>query len=421
MQSISSIILKFQINTFDEFLRKVFFANILIVAIDLLLYIFFDDPINCYYLREDRFADYFKAIDSLQIVNTWEGFNFYEFNLTKNNIHHVVPPLTIFFWAVSGYIIKLNISKYTLFVLFYICPFVFLYLLRHKFKNKSKYLYLLIFSYPILISIQRGNVATLVFFFLFLSLLYRDKKLLGSILLLVISISFKITPVIFLINFYRRKISLFLKLILIVALSLVGLNFCVIFFNTLIVNTQIYNSLDFFHYLKAYNESAIENLGGLRFGSSLYMPIITIAKVLNESFFQQLISINSYGFNLFIICFIVLFSFLKNGSSGLIKLFLNNNSRLELSCISFILFMPVTADYYLLVLFIPILLIPFNVLSTLQKFCYLCLLIPKEVINTNIIIGKDLPIGAFLNPMFLILILLHSLNLLNFSKRKEYN
>jgi hypothetical protein len=80
--------------------------------------------------------------------------------------------------------------------------------------------------------------------------------------------------------------------------------------------------------------------------------------------------------------------------------------------------MPVTADYYLLLLFIPLILIPFQHFSFQKKICYFLLLLPKEIINTNIFIGKDLPIGAFVNPILLTIILFDILNLINFNKSK---
>lgn len=412
---------KLQINSFEEFLKKIFIANIFLMAIDLLLYVFFDEPINSYYLNIDRFADFLKAADSLHIVKMWEGFNFYDYNLVNKNIHHVVPPSTIFLWALSSYIVKLGISKYIVYFSLFILPFIILYIIRDKFINNSKKLYLLFFTYPILISIQRGNVATLVFFFLILSIIYSNKSKILSILYFIVSVSFKVTPFIFVIQYFKKSKIKFIKTVLIVIISLLVYNLIIINIDTKIVDTNIYNSLHFFTYLKSYNEAAIENLAGLRYGSSIYMPIITIIKVINDNIFQSFIKLNPYLFNLFLISLILILSLIKNKLSFINNLFLNIDTRLEFTCISFILFMPVTADYYLLLLFIPLLLIPFHNFTNLKKICYLLLLLPKEIINTNIFFGKDLPIGAFINPMLLILILFDILQIFNFSKAKIIN
>jgi hypothetical protein len=412
---------KIQINSFEEFIKKVFFANLVLMSIDFLLYVFFDEPINSYYLNVDRFADFLKAADSLHIVKMWNGFNFYDYNLINKNIHHVVPPSTIFLWAVSSYIVKLGISKYIIYFSFFVLPFVILYSIRDKFINNSKYLYLLFFTYPILISIQRGNVATLVFFFLILSIIYSNKNKVLSIIYFIISVSFKVTPFVFVVQYFKNSKVNFLKIFLIIIISLITYNILIINIINKIVDTKIYNSLNFFIYLKSYNEAAIENLAGLRYGSSIYMPFITIIKIINENIFQSFIKLNSYLFNLFLITILLSISLIKNNILLLNNLFLHENKRLEFICISFILFMPVTADYYLLFLFIPLLLIPFHDFSFQKKICYFLLLLPKEIINTNIFIGKDLPIGAFINPILLTIILFDILKIFKFSEKLQKN
>jgi hypothetical protein len=412
---------KIQINSFEEFIKKVFFANLVLMSIDFLLYVFFDEPINSYYLNVDRFADFLKAADSLHIVKMWNGFNFYDYNLINRNIHHVVPPSTIFLWALSSYIVKLGISKYIIYFSFFVLPFVILYSIRAKFINNSKYLYLLFITYPILISIQRGNVATLVFFFLILSIIYSNKNKVISIIYFIISVSFKVTPFVFVIQYFKNSKANFLKLFLLIIITLITYNILIINIINKIVDTKIYNSLNFFIYLKSYNEAAIENLAGLRYGSSIYMPIITIIKIINENIFQSFIKLNSYLFNFILITTLLSISLIKNNILLLNNLFLNENKRLELICISFILFMPVTADYYLLLLFIPLLLIPFHDFSFQKKICYFLLLLPKEIINTNIFIGKDLPIGAFINPVLLTIILFDILKIFNFSEKLKKN
>jgi hypothetical protein len=409
---------KFQLNSFEEFIKKVFFANLVLMSFDFLLYVFFDEPIISYYFNIDRFADFLKAADSLHIAKMWNGFNFYDYNLTNKNIHHVVPPATIFFWAISSYIVKIGISKYVVYFSFFILPFIILYSIRDKFVNNSKYLYLLIFTYPILISIQRGNVATLVFFFLTLSIIYKKKKLFLSIFYFIISVSFKVTPFIFIMQYFKNSKINFIKIFVLILITLLALNTLIVIIDTRIVDTKIYNSLNFFTYLRSYNEAAIENLAGLRYGSSIYMPITTLIKVTNENLFQSFIKLNPYLFNFLLISILLILSIIKNKLHFLNNLFFNEDIRLEFICISFILFMPVTADYYLLLLFIPLILIPFQHFSFQKKICYFLLLLPKEIINTNIFIGKDLPIGAFVNPILLTIILFDILNLINFNKSK---
>ena len=407
---------KIQITSFEDFINKVFVANLLLMSFDLLLFIFLDESINLYFFNNDRFADFFKAADSLHIVKMWNGFNFYDFNLIYNNLHHVVPPSTILLWALSSYIIKIGISKYIIYFLFFILPFIILYLIRDKFSNNSNNLYLLFFTYPILFSIQRGNVATLVFFFLILSIIYINKNKFVSIFSFIISISFKLTPFIFVIQYFNKRKVDFIKIFILIILSLSLFNYLIIIINTRIVDLKIYNSLHFFYYLKTYNESAIENLAGLRYGSSFYMPLVTIIKFFNKSLFTHFIKYNPYIFNIIIFLFLLLLSLIKNNYLFLINLFKNDYTKLELTCITFILFMPVTADYYLLLLFIPLLLIPFNHFTLNKKICYFLLLIPKELINTKIFIDKDLPIGGFINPILLTYILFEILNILNFRK-----
>ena len=402
-----------KLGSFDDFIKTVCKANLLLMAIDFLFFVFFDEPINSFFEITDRFADFLKAADSLQITKMWDGPNFYIFNLLTNHIHHVVPPATILFWALAANVVKIGVSRNVVYVVLFVLPFVIIYFLRLKFQNKSSFLYLLFFSYPVLMSIMRGNVATIVFFSLTLFLLYRHKKRLLASFFLILGVSFKITPLIFLVQFYRGQIGKFVQISILIIIGLVGFNASVIYLNNQLVLKEIYNSVDFFEYLKSYNESAIEGHSGLRFGSSIYMPLITAIGLIDFPFYLRFIKFNPYAFNAIVVGLLLIISILKHKMLVIKKLVDDEHARLEFLVVGFILFMPVTADYYLLMLFLPLLFIPFANFSNTKKLCYLFLLLPKEVVGTAFFIGKEIPIGPIVNPILLSIIFLELLQLLD--------
>jgi hypothetical protein len=400
-------------NSINSFLKTFFILNSIIFTIIVLLNVFFDIKIVAYTDYTDIFGDFLKAADSLHITKLWDGENYYDFLLEKKGIHHVVPPFTIFIWAISSYAIKYFLNKYLFYFIFFVLPLCILFIYKSlKFKN----FYILLFSYPILIAIQRGNVAILVFIFLFSSFyFFKKEKIITSIFFLILATSLKVTPLLFiLLLFDYKNIKKSIKIFLIFILTLLTFNILIIFLNKLLVNRNIYDSMNFFKYLKVYNSYAIEKLGGLRYGSSLYMPILTSFKVFSNNLFRYFTLLNPYLFNLLIF---TIFFFIKNKINS-IKYYLNDeNIKLELITICFLLFMPVTADYYLILLFLPLIFIPFSYFSNIKILAYLLLLIPKEIINTNIFIGKDLPVGAFINPILLLLILFDILKIFNFSEK----
>ena len=399
-------------NNFQNFVKYFFILNSIIFTFIILLEVFLNVNVKAYYNYNDIFGDFLKAADSLHIVKLWNGINHYDLLLEQKAVHHVVPPFTIFIWAVSSYLIKFFFNKYLFYFLIFIFPIFVIFLYK---SIKVKYFFILLLSYPILFAIQRGNVAILVFIFTFFSYYFYIKdKIILSLIFLVLATSLKVTPILFiflLLDFKKFKESF--RILFIFLLILFVFNIIIININILIVDINIYDSTNFFKYIKVYNTYAIYNFGGLFYGSSLYMPILTIIKSINNNLYHLFILINPYFFNFLI--FAIIF-FIKNNLYS-IKYYLNNKYlKLEIITICFILFMPVTGDYYLLFLFLPLIFIPFTFFSDIKKLCYLFLLIPKELINTQIIIGIELPIGAFINPILLLIILFDILNSFNSSR-----
>lgn len=406
----------FELNNFQSFIRIFFTLNSTIFTIVVLLDVFFNIKISAFSNYIDIFGDFLKAADSLHITKLWEGVNHYDLLLEQKGVHHVVPPFTIFIWALSSYLIKYLLNKYFVYFIIFILPIFILFLYK---SFKIKYFFVLLFSYPILMAIQRGNVAILVFICLFLFYFYyKEEKIYFSLFFLVLATSLKVTPLLFFILFFNfNNIKLLIKNVFIFLSMLFTFNILIIYLNPLLVDINIYDSRQFFKYIKAYNTYAIESFGGLKYGSSLYMPILTIIKIINNNLFRLFIKINPYLFNLFIFTIIY---FIKNKINSIRFYFNNDNIKLELITICFILFMPVTADYYLLLLFLPLIFIPYSYFSEIKKISYLLLLIPKEIINTKYFIGIELPIGAFINPILLLIILFDILKIFNESKAK-YN
>ncbi len=85
-----------------------------------------------------------------------------------------------------------------------------------------------------------------------------------------------------------------------------------------------------------------------------------------------------------------------------------------LASFSFILFMPVTGDYYLLMAFIPLVLFPKNRYSLGYFVAYGILLGAKNIVfldNTNI------SLQSFINPLMILLMLIAEFDLIPFIRR----
>jgi hypothetical protein len=169
--------------------------------------------------------------------------------------------------------------------------------------------------------------------------------------------------------------------------------------------------------LRSYSQNHINTLVGLIYGSSLYMPTLYLTNK-----FNFLPEIKSYEL-VIIICGIIGLCLLAKGT--IVKTYnklLDKRNFIFLSSICFVLFMPVTGDYYLLILLIPLLSFPQTQYSFGYFLVFGLLLGAKNFlfINHTEFIGNSLiPWQAFINPILLLILFIGEFDLLNIIKRDQ--
>jgi hypothetical protein len=344
--------------------------------------------------ENDIFADFFKVMDSLKIINCWDGYNPYLNNDLGLNF---LPPFSIFLYSFFATLIKLTSIRYKYFYfIFLISIFLSLFtLLKNRLSGKD--FLLLLFTYPILINIQRGNFAILVFLFLLAAFIHKENKY-KSMFFLSLSICIKITPFIFILPLLiGDTFNNILKKILLIIIFIIFINYIsIVYINYLSLN-DIYNYKLFFTSQFKYSKLMIENNGGLNFGNSFYMPF----KFILSKYFSNSVSLNKLlNFSPYSISFFLSFPFLLIFIyQSIIKKSINNLVLLEFISICFLLFTPVSADYYLIILFLPLLLNDIKYFSSFKKLLYIIILLPKVLTFNNI------TVSSFINPFLLFLLL----------------
>lgn len=359
------------------------------------------------------FNDFFEVMHYVRIADTWHLPSIY----AEKGINFL-PPFCISIYAACALLIKyLHINKYIIFLIVFFVPLGIVLKKSDLFANKSKYWFLILFSYPILFVVTRGNVAIFVFLFLVLSLLYVDKIML-SMLFLAMAVSIKVTPVIFIIYFiayYKNNIKkLFTGLLLFVAFLFL-INYLSVIFITKTVPASAYNPYNFFGSIKVYDSWMLYQFGGLGYCSSFYLPFRFLAYkgyvYWNLGFFQFLLNIKPLLINLIVVLILLLIYLYKYSLKSLFEILLDKNKMLKIASIIFILFTPITNDYYLTVLFFPLFFIPFNQFTVQEKIILFLILIPK-----NLYLNRGaLSIQVFLNPALLMALLLIVTGIYNFN------
>lgn len=302
------------------------------------------------------FNDFFEVMTYVGIIKVWDLPSIY----AEKGVNFL-PPVCISFYAVCALIIKyLSINKYILFLIAYLLPLAIILKKSPKFANKSKYWFLILFSYPILFVVTRGNVAIFVFLFLVLSILYADKIAL-SMLFLAMAVSIKVTPVIFIIYFiayYRNNIKKLFTTLLLFVTFLFLVNYLAIVLLTNTVPATAYNPYNFFNSVKVYESFMLYKFGGLAWGSSFYMPLRFLASRaydhLHLGFLQFFLDMKPLLFNLIVAIILLLIYLYKYNVKSLFVMLFDKNKMLKIASIVFILFTPIAADYYLTVLFLPL-------------------------------------------------------------------
>jgi hypothetical protein len=402
------------LNTISSFLRTMFFLVLIAsffntIATSLGL----GYPYNTFlFLPDDVFADFFKVMDALKIVKTWPGVNPYQ----QIGINHM-PPFAISIYVCMAYSIKfLGFTKATAYSLIFVLPLLILLLQSSFFSNKSRYWFLILFSYPVLIVLTRGNVAILVFVSLAFFIL-RIENIVLSMLFLAVAASLKITPVIFIIYFLVYNLNNWKKLLgglAFFVLFIAVINYVAVQLVSATVSPTVYNPLYFFSAIGKYENIYIEEFQGLGYGSSFYMAFRFVVHLLDEytrfGFFKFLLNTKPLIIN-FAVLVMLMGLYLYRFSIEKLKAFiLNRDHILKVVSIIFVLFTPVTADYYLTILILPLLFIRFEHFKLPERIFYLLVLIPKNYFFYHLI-----SLQVFINPLLLLAMLLVTTGLYDFN------
>ncbi len=359
------------------------------------------------------FNDFFEVMNFVGITHTWDLPSIY----AEKGINFL-PPFCISIYAACALVIKyLKITKYIIFLIVFFVPLAIVLKKSDLFVNKSKYWFLILFSYPVLFVITRGNIAILVFLFLVLSVLYADKIAL-SMLFLAMAVSIKVTPIIFIIYFVAHYINnikkLFASLLLFFAFLFL-LNYLSIIFIAKAVPAAAYNPYNFFKSIAIYDSWMLYKFGGFAYCSSFYLPFRFLAYkaygYLHISLFQFILNVKPLLINLTVVIILLLIYLYKHSLKLLFEMIFDKDKMLKMASIIFILFTPITNDYYLTVLFLPLFFIPFNQFTLQEKIILLLILIPKNFIYFN---RAAISPQVFINPALLMAWLLIVTGIYNF-------
>jgi len=313
----------------------------------------FNHPYNIFLFNpNDRFADILKTSDSFGISDTWPGDNSW-----YRPILNALPPFQLLLEISFGYIVKFtNLNE--LIILFFINSIILyvLYSLIHsklETSFKRSFFFICILNYGFITFLDRGNSSILTFIFLLLFLFELDNPK-SSMLGLAISISLKITPIYFfiIILFYKKDqikgyiyyLLLYLILINVTSYFFVS-NFYKIKFN------EIYNLNTFLNGGKAYLNAYLNEGGGIAYGSSLItffsFLLLGIKKILNLKD-KIYLPLSQISFILLTLSYYFIYLY-KN------YFFKNKFLLILFVFVTYLLFSPVTGDYYLSYLTLPLL------------------------------------------------------------------
>lgn len=432
-------------------------------------------PQNSFLFYEaDRFADFFKVIDALHVVKTWDSVNDYD-SMGLPYYKYLFPAsATIYLFFAKA--IELVGNKYIVYALMFLIVLGYTSFVSKKLGNSWIVVLLFLLSYPVIFSIDRGNLAIIVFMFILISLTTENTIL--ATCALSIAVAIKFTPIIFIIPilFGTGKISV-MRVVKILALILfwtIAIDLLSVAINGRFLLPSTYNPLIFLETINVYSGTAIKELAGLTFNSALYTPLaylfIKIGGLSSfievvKPIFLPLLFFGIVGVTILIwqlnlnnqikksiliqLAFDLLFIALFNNSPFVLLLLLstsivsliysvmehrefkiedikptidhyfNREKLIYIVCTTFVVFMPVTGDYYLLVMMIPLLLFPKSTYSFYYFLIYGLLLGAKNIIWVDQVHGSPIAIQTFINPVLLIFMLLAEFDLLPFMKRSS--
>ena len=329
------------------------------------IYLGLSYPNNTFlFLPQDRFSDFFDVLSDAHTLNPYLGYKSAQYP----------------FLIIIGYLFSLiPINAFPIYIFLFCISLSFFNIAFLPFDNlidSVKYIFIITFlSYPVLFAIDRGNFESLLFILLLAFLLfYRRRQYLASALILSFAISMKIYPAILLVLFiperkYREATICFATTIAITLASL------------LCFKGGLFANLNFL-------------LHGANIGSNgIFTAFTSIGNNMVQRGVSLLTLIKIFSFETGILPAFINdhFSILYLGLAFLLGtlvvfyvIFIEKEEwkRFALLIFAMLLFPPISADYKLLYVFIPIyIFIKNNKPSKFELFYILMfciLLIPKD-------------------------------------------
>lgn len=346
---------------------------------------------NKYPYNTFLFNPLYRFSDFINFYNTGINFNPY-LGGPPSDIRNVFP----FPYFLGHLIVNLEIKTAIGWFIFLFALFMF-YTVRSNLseeKNQAnlKDVFILAFlTYPVLFSIDRLNLEIIIFIATYFAVrFFKNRKFILSALCLSVAIAFKAIPAVFLLLYINERkykeviISLVVAVIFTVGPLYLFPGGVIDNFNRFIPNAAIYK------------ETYVIGYSGLAFGHSLWGLVKIISNRFtapNDLIFSSLY--NSYTvISLFLMLLIVIYVLKVE------KVFWEKTGILVLSML---LFSPVSADYKLLHMYIPLFLFINSKEHTKFDLFYLVLFslifIPKNYFHQN---ASDVNLGVVLNPLILL-------------------
>jgi len=337
-------------------------------------------PYNTFlFWPEDRFNDFFNHFYTAKHLNPYY----------PPNLFTVYFPFTYF----CVYLLTFLPAKVAFALLFgiFICSFAY-----YVFRNlpASDYLgrisgviILTFLSYPILFTVDRGNLEILVFLFLLLFVNYYQKgDNVKSVIFLSLAIAMKLYPGVFVVLFCADKKykNIIYTGVLVLALSV---------FSAAVLEGGVQASLQGLqNNLGLFKEAYMRSVMGLHFNTSLYGAITILGKK-----FTFLSIVIKYYTVLALIAFALISLFIVLKEKEFWK-------RVSLLVFMMLLLPQVTFDYKMIHLYIALMLFLNSHKQSQHDMLYAMLfgliLIPKDYL----IIQPDISVAVFLNPLLMLMI-----------------
>jgi hypothetical protein len=368
-------------------------------------------PYNTFLLNPViRFSDFLQVVDGFGVVDIWGGphepFIYYQ---------HTLPFVATIYFA-SAKLIEFTGNQYTVLFGLFGSIIAAVFFIARRVGNSIFNIALALCSYPVLMCLDRANIAMLVFMLLLLAL--SSRNVLVSTLCIALAASLKLTPIIFVLPLLLSRTlnaKWITQVLLLVSLWFIGIQAIVIIVNGVALSPHMYDPRILFSAtIEYYNKRHIETLEGLPYGSSLYMPLVYISQKLGV-----LIPATPGGLVVFFSAMLFLILWMSGKIVDTIdRLITQPNMTFALS-ICFVLFMPVSADYYLVILLLPLLLYPQTQFSLGYALCYGILLGAKNYSYVDLVQGY-IPLSpqVFINPLLLIILFFAEFNVFKYVKRE---